>query len=113
MPALTVSDHALLRYLERAYNLDVEKLRAEIYALPGLAAAAAAGARSFSRDGLTFRLSESGNIITVQPHGSPGGARREAGRLKYGVSARMRQPERARRGDRRPERPHDFDEAAE
>lgn len=107
-----ITDHALLRYIERAHGVDVEALRKLVADIPQLRAAVAIKARSVSVDGLTYRLSEDGRVVTVQPHQSPQSAFREAHRVKYGRSAKMRGAQNshnrvhkagtARREDRRP-----------
>ena len=61
-----VSDHAMLRYIERRYGVDVEKIRREITskALP----AAKMGAAVFGIDDLKFVLSrgDHDNVVTVK-----------------------------------------------
>jgi hypothetical protein len=62
-----ITDHALLRYLERAKGLDVEAIRREI-ATPELRAAIAAGAKTYSVENWTYVI-EGGAIVTVRPRG--------------------------------------------
>lgn len=59
-----VSDHAIIRYLERVEGLDMDIIRAEILAIAG--PAAAAGAKVLRRDGYTYII-ERGAIVTVLP----------------------------------------------
>lgn len=62
--AIRVSDHAVLRYLERAMDLNVEVVRAHILAL--CAAPAAYGAVCVRADGVRFEIA-SGVVTTVTP----------------------------------------------
>lgn len=65
---LTVSDHALVRYLERAYGLDVEALRAAL-APPALrAVVAAVGDGQYPVEtaaGTHYAVVEGGCVVTV------------------------------------------------
>lgn len=63
---VTITDHALLRYIERGMGVPIEELRRQLADTPGLAAAAAAGARTFYADGLSFRLKPGGYVATVE-----------------------------------------------
>ncbi|MGD0640275.1 MAG: hypothetical protein ABSC22_05960 [Roseiarcus sp.] len=67
---LSVSDHALVRFLERAGGLDVEALRARLTASLARAAdaAAALGVAEFTvkADGLAYLVS-AGVVVTVMP----------------------------------------------
>ncbi|MGD0564520.1 MAG: hypothetical protein ABSA66_15695 [Roseiarcus sp.] len=67
---LSVSDHALVRFLERAGGLDVEALRASLTLSLGRAADAAEtlGLAQFTikADGLAYLVS-SGVVVTVMP----------------------------------------------
>lgn len=69
MNKLTVSDHAVLRYLERVGGFDIEGLRRQI--ADRLKSAADAGARGVVLDGHSFlidRNSEGGSVVvTVLP----------------------------------------------
>lgn len=58
-----VTDHALIRYCERAKSIDMDWIRDQI-ATPELRAAIEAGARSYIQDGLRFKIRD-GRIITV------------------------------------------------
>jgi hypothetical protein len=56
-PEIIVSDHAVIRYIERHYGFSVEPIRAEILRLAK--GAITAGAATLSVDGITFCFSES------------------------------------------------------
>ena len=58
----TVSDHALLRYLERVYNLNIEEKRQEMLS-DNVQSAIKAGATSINFDGVKFKVSD--NVITT------------------------------------------------
>jgi hypothetical protein len=58
-----VTDHALLRWMERVKGIDLEAIRAEI-ATPDICAAIAAGARSVVTHGHTLVI-ENSLVITV------------------------------------------------
>lgn len=60
-----VSDHAILRYLERAKGIDVEAVRAHILAL--CKPAMAAGATALRSEGVQFQFSRTGAVVTVLP----------------------------------------------
>lgn len=66
-----VSDHALLRYLERVRGLDLDAVRAEIVGI--VHQAAAVGATRVSVNGFTYML-EGRRVVTVTPGGSPSAA---------------------------------------
>ena len=59
-----VTDHAVLRYLERLHGLDIEAVRAEIATT--VWRAALAGATGVRHDGLIYRLQD-GVVVTVAP----------------------------------------------
>jgi hypothetical protein len=61
----SVTDHALLRYLERVRGLDVEALKEEILT-PGIVAAVKAGATAVKLNGITLVVAN-GRIVTVLP----------------------------------------------
>jgi hypothetical protein len=67
---LSVSDHALVRFLERAGGLDVEALRARLTASLARAADAAAALGvaevTVKADGLAYLVS-AGVVVTVMP----------------------------------------------
>lgn len=58
-----VTDHALLRWMERVKGIDLDAIRAEI-ATPDIRAAIAAGVRSVVTHGHTLVI-ENGFVITV------------------------------------------------
>lgn len=61
---IDVSDHALIRWLERVKGVDMEALRSEIRA--SIAPAVAAGATAVERGGMRFTI-EKGVLTTVMP----------------------------------------------
>lgn len=63
-PDVRVSDHAIVRWLERVEGLDLDIIRAEILAVAG--PAAAAGAKVLRKDGHAF-IMEKGAIVTILP----------------------------------------------
>lgn len=58
---IAVSDHAVIRYLERGKGIDIERLRDEIRSIVG--AAMLAGATSITHQGVTFEIA--GQTITT------------------------------------------------
>lgn len=73
---IKVTDHAVVRYLERAMGLNVEIVREHILAVCG--GAAAFGAVSVRAEGLRFEINN-GKICTVTPdHPLPSRMRRVA-----------------------------------
>jgi hypothetical protein len=72
---IRVSDHAIIRYLERGMGLNIESVREHIAAL--CAAPAAFGAIAVRAEGLRFELA-SNVVTTVRPDSqSPGATSRE------------------------------------
>jgi hypothetical protein len=65
VPIPSVSDHAVLRYLERAYGLDVAAVRVEMSR--GIEPAIAFGARVIICHGVRLILSEDGCVVTALP----------------------------------------------
>jgi hypothetical protein len=61
---IKVTDHAVLRYLERAMGLNLEIVREHILTICG--GAAAFGAKSVRAEGLRFEIND-GKICTVTP----------------------------------------------
>lgn len=61
-----VSDHAVLRFLERVQGIHVETVRRHIENL--CAAAVAAGATSLRADGHAFEF-RNGAVVTITPNG--------------------------------------------
>ena len=57
-----VSDHAVVRWLERVHGIDMEFFRDEIRAIAG--PAAAVGAAALRKDGFVYKLSD-GAVVTV------------------------------------------------
>lgn len=65
---ITVSDHAVMRLLERKYGVDFTVFRKEIEGV--VADACAAGATSVKKDGLKYALA--GNcVVTICPIDAP------------------------------------------
>jgi hypothetical protein len=86
-----ISDHALVRFLERAGALDVEGLRARLAASLGRACAAAdtIDARDYliQADGLLYVVRD-GTVTTVLDHLSPGASAAVLTRGSAGRTAR-------------------------
>lgn len=102
---VTITDHALLRYLQRGMGIPIEDLRAQLAATPGLAEACAVGARTFYIDGLSFRLKSGGYVVTVE-EGTSQQATLKANEAKRGGGRARHVPKwrgkRARMQGRRP-----------
>lgn len=63
---IRISDHAVLRYLERHYNLDIEKIKNEI--LPEkIRKLVEAGAIRFTVNGISFRMDGETVVTGVKP----------------------------------------------
>lgn len=62
---LFISDHALIRYLERVWGVNVDKARKEMLS-PDLRAAAAMGASSLCKNGMAYVI-KGGRVVTVKP----------------------------------------------
>jgi hypothetical protein len=62
-PVVRVSDHAIVRWLERVEGLDLDIIRGDI---SGRRPAAASGAKVLRRDGHAFIL-DHGTVVTVLP----------------------------------------------
>lgn len=62
-----VTDHAVLRYLERVRGFDVEAVRRHIAIT--CAAAASAGAANLKAEGVRFAI-DNGAVVTVMPNGT-------------------------------------------
>ena len=58
-----VTDHAVLRWLERVHGIDVEFFRNEIVKIAG--PAAAVGASGLTRDGFSYVI-RAGAVVTVK-----------------------------------------------
>lgn len=61
-----VSDHCVIRFLERRFGFDLESVREEILKTQGLEKAVRMGASKFIKDGLVFVI-ENYKIVTVYP----------------------------------------------
>jgi hypothetical protein len=66
-----VSDHAVLRWLERAAHIDVEAVRAAIARTTQ--GGREVGAAAVVKDGLRYMLAPNGVVVTVIPTGRPAG----------------------------------------
>lgn len=67
-----VTDHALVRWLERACGIDMEWLRGRLR--DEVAAAAKLKVRKWRRDGLVYVFGPDGKLVTVLPDEKPGPA---------------------------------------
>lgn len=108
MKPLSVTDHAVLRYLERVNGLDLDKIRTAIREV--VEPAARIGASKFTKDGLvyTLRHHEGTTAVTTiypddhdkkipPPHGNGkrdewSKSRRELGAIKARISKGVRRP---------------------
>jgi len=69
-----ISDHALIRYMERVQELDVDSLKDDILKRnPGLLSAINSNATAFTVDGVTFVMKN--KIVTSVIEGSSQGSR--------------------------------------
>jgi len=69
-PGIRVTDHAVLRYLERAEGVDVEGMRRTLKRrLEAALRDAPPGVNGVKIDGLLYRLSPEGSVVTCT-HGS-------------------------------------------
>ena len=66
-PAVPVTDHCVIRYMERVMGLDIEGVRRKI--ADDLAPAVRIGAVGLTKDGFNYRIAD-GAVITVMPAGS-------------------------------------------
>lgn len=85
----TVTDHALVRWLERVHGLDLDSVRREIEAIA--TPAVAAGAVSVSHGGFTLMISSFGAVTTVVEGTGRTGAHLR-GLQKSGHNVRLRTP---------------------
>jgi hypothetical protein len=60
-----VTDHAILRWLERVHGIDMEFFRNQVREIAG--PAAAVGASALRRDGFTYVISPTGTVVSVVP----------------------------------------------
>lgn len=67
---LHVTDHAVLRFLERAYGLDVASVRAEM--LSGVQVAINFGASVVIAHGVRLVIRDGRTVVTALPKGSRG-----------------------------------------
>lgn len=82
-----ISDHCVLRYLERAMGLNVELVRAHILSI--CAAPVSFGAVCVRSDGLRFEIA-SNTVVTVTPdHQMPGATSQERSQRKIEAEARV------------------------
>lgn len=70
-PRHSVSDHALVRYLERVEGIDMDALRREIGARVDRAADGHDGMSSVIIDGFRYLLSDEAVVITVEVQHRP------------------------------------------
>jgi hypothetical protein len=83
---IRVSDHCVLRYLERAMGLNVEIVREHILSI--CAAPASFGAVCVRSEGLRFEIA-SNAVVTVTPdHQMPGATSQKRSRRKIEMEAR-------------------------
>jgi hypothetical protein len=64
-----VTDHAVLRYLERVYGVDVSALRRRIERVT--AEARKQGASGLTSDGVKYTISHAGRIVTITGSNGP------------------------------------------
>jgi hypothetical protein len=70
-----VTDHAVLRYLERVRRVDIAGIRRHIAEL--CAPAAQAGSIALHAEGHKFEMDRRGTVVTVAPHsGMPSASKR-------------------------------------
>ncbi len=74
-PRVHITDHALIRYIERVKGFDVDKIRAEIENL--VAPTLGTKATGISANGFTYRIQD-GAVTTVVPGSTPAGAKRKS-----------------------------------
>jgi hypothetical protein len=68
-PRPSVSDHAVVRYMERVMGLDIDAVRARIAA--ETEAAVALGACGLKKDGFTYRLDGEVVVTVYRTHNDP------------------------------------------
>ena len=78
-PRVHISDHALVRYIERVKGFDVEKIRKEIEEL--VAPTLGTNATAISANGFTFVI-KGGYVTTVVPGSTPAGAKRKSAEFR-------------------------------
>jgi hypothetical protein len=67
-PAIVVTDHAVIRYMERAMGIDVDAVRAKILSDCGSRAAALPNANLAIPGGL-YAVVRDGAVVTIRPKG--------------------------------------------
>lgn len=113
VPAIT--DHAVLRYIERVFEIDIESMRRQLLDTPGLRGAILAGAKHFATGGVVFSIRDS-VVVTVQIGESGAAARIGAARNKHGRTGKAPAPrytarENQKAHNRRPRHVPDLDAA--
>lgn len=72
MKLVIVSDHALLRYIQRVHGVDIDQLRDIVFDI--IEDAALAGATKFSIGGFTYAITQrrdAATLTTVLPEATP------------------------------------------
>lgn len=64
---IILTDHALLRYIERKYNIDMDKMREEILQ-PNVIAAIKCGAKALETNGVKFVFDKRTIVTTLLPY---------------------------------------------
>lgn len=64
---IILTDHALLRYIERKYNIDIDKMRDEIMQ-PNVISAIKCGAKSIETDGIKFVFDKRTIVTALLPY---------------------------------------------
>lgn len=59
-----LTNHCVMRYLERVYNFSFEDTKKEILSIEGLQSAILIGAKEFKKDGRVFIIQD-GKIVTI------------------------------------------------
>ncbi|MBP0483962.1 hypothetical protein [Sagittula salina] len=72
-PRHYVSDHALVRYMERGLGLDVERLRRDLGRRVDAAAGSATGMNAVNIDGMHYRIKETTVITCCRANTPPNG----------------------------------------
>lgn len=68
-PLHPVTDHAVIRYLERVVGMDIESIRREIGRRVDLAVQH--GASGAVVNGYVYKISTTGTVVTVMAHSQP------------------------------------------
>ena len=80
LPNIRLSDHALMRFIERKYGIDLDPVRRELIALAQ--DPAVAGAANFKTEHGTFCFRRDGNVIIISTFLEPGMKSNKSGRGK-------------------------------